>query len=152
MSPKTESRYVYSLLLLLIFLVCCIVINVRAEVIGEVKAKGLFIKDHIEIIAFDDPTIKGVACYTTRYVRPFSLMSDSTNSSLACRRIGKVEGDLISKENVFSQDKAYFALYKETVVDRFYDKKRNVLVYISYTKSWGDKNTQHSVSVVPLGE
>lgn len=121
-----------------------------SEEIGEVKAKGFLIKDKIVVTVFDDPTIKGVACYTTRYVRTMSLQDDSTNSSLSCRRIGKIEGNLGDAQNVFSQDKGFLSIYKETVVDRFFDKKRNVLIYLSYTKSWGSNNSSHSLSVVPI--
>lgn len=123
-----------------------------SEEVGEVLAKGFLIKDKIVITAFDDPTIKGVSCYTTRYVRTMSLEDDSTNSSLSCRRISKIEGTLVNAQNVFSQDKGFLSIYKETVVDRFYDKKRNVLIYLSYTKSWGNKNSSHSLSVVPISE
>lgn len=121
-----------------------------SDIIGSVKAKGLFIKDRIEITAFDDPTISGVSCYTTRYIRTASFSDDSTNSSLACRRVGQIKGNLTDFNNVFSQDKSFLSINKETVVDRFWDAKRRVLVYLSYTKSWGNKNSSHSISVVPV--
>lgn len=126
----------------------------RADVdlIGKAEAKGLFIKDRIEVTGFDDPTIKGVACYTTRYVRTMTLADDSAESSLSCRRVGKIEGSLTSQSDIFSQNKGFLSINKTTVVDRFYDAKRNVLVYLSYTKSWGSKNPAHSISVVSLAE
>ena len=116
--------------------------------IGEVEAKGIIFQDTIDVVVFDDPTIKGVSCYTTRYNRSLSL-TDSTNSSLSCRKTGEISGELVSKNNIFSQDKSLL-FFKATRVDRFYDAKRKVLVYLSYTKSWGDKNSSHSLSVVPV--
>ena len=129
-----------------------VIAHADSEIIGTVQAKGLFIKDRIEVTGFDDPSIKGVACYTTRYVRTMTLSDDSAESSLSCRRIGKIEGALTSQQDIFSQNKGFLSINKTTVVDRFYDAKRNVLVYLSYTKSWGSKNPAHSISVVSLAE
>ena len=127
-------------------------LSAKAEDIGVVEAKGIFFKDTVTVTVFDDPTIKGISCYTTTYKRSMTLKDDSASSSLSCRRVSKiVEGTPTDLKNVFSQNKAFLSFYKETVVDRFYDKKRNVLVYLSYTKSLGEgKNAETSVSVVPL--
>lgn len=122
------------------------------EIVGEVQAKGFLIKDKISIIAFEDPSIKGIICYTTNYSRTLSLENDSSHSSLDCRKVGVISGELKNQSNVFSQDKSFTSFYKETLVDRFYDPKRNALIYLSYTKSWfeSDKNATHSISIVPL--
>jgi catabolite regulation protein CreA len=40
-----------------------------AEEIGRVETKGLFFKDHVKVVAFDDPTIEGITCYTTVHER-----------------------------------------------------------------------------------
>jgi len=119
-----------------------------AEKIGEVATSGLMFKDSIEIDAFDDPTIKGISCYVTLAKRSMSL-SDPTDSSLDCRKIGPVSGKIGAQSDIFSSNKNFF--FKVTRVDRFYDAERNVLVYLSYTTSTGSNNHAHSVSVVPLG-
>lgn len=130
-----------------IVLLLMITVNaIAADKIGKVDSKGILFKDSIEVMAFDDPDIKGVSCYTTRYVRSLSL-TDSTNSSLSCRKTGEITGKLFSKEDVFSQSKG-FIFSKKTKVARFWDAKRGVLVYLSYTTSMGDKNSSHSISVV----
>lgn len=119
------------------------------ERLGVAESKGMFFPDTIETIVFDDPTIEGVSCYTTRYNRALRLV-DSTNSSIACRQTGKIRGTMSNRNDIFSQEKG-FIFSKETVVDRYYDKKRRVLVYLSYTKSMGEgKNSSHSISVVPI--
>lgn len=147
-SPRGSSIFGLFIVLLLVGVLA----KADTDLIGTAQAKGLFIKDRIEVTGFDDPTIKGVACYTTRYVRTMTLADDSAESSLSCRRIGKIEGSLTSQSDIFSQNKGFLSINKTTVVDRFYDAKRNVLVYLSYTKSWGSKNPAHSISVVSLAE
>jgi len=119
--------------------------SASAETIGRVATKGLFFKDHLSIEAFDDPTIHGVTCYTTVHSRALSF-SDSSSTSLSCRKTGKISGDLRSMSDIFSRHKNLF--FKTTVVDRFYDAKRGVLIYLTYTKAASGKNNSHSVSVV----
>jgi CreA protein len=117
------------------------------ETIGSVSTKGILFKDKLQVEAFDDPSIKGVTCYTTVHKRALSF-TDSSSASLACRQTGKIKGNLISQKNVFSQTKSLF--FKKTVVDRFYDSNRNVLVYLTYTKGVSKKNTSHSLSTVVI--
>jgi len=124
------------------------VIAADEEIVGSVETSGVFFKDSIDIIAFDDPDIQGITCYVTLPKRALSF-SDPTDSSLACRRIGEVKGKMSAASDVFKASKNLF--FKTSHVDRFFDAKRNVLIYISYTTSSGSDNHAHSVSVVPLG-
>ena len=117
------------------------------DVIGEVATSGLIFKDSIEIDAFDDPTLLGIACYVTSPKKSLSL-EDPTDSSIACRQVGPISGTPGPAKDIFSKSKNLF--FKTMQVDRFYDAKRNVLVYISYVSSTSSKNHSHSVSVVPL--
>jgi len=119
-----------------------------AETIGEVETSGMLFKDTVTVEAFDDPTIEGVTCYTTVHDRGLPWSEGSSAVSLACRQTGNIKGNLVSMRNVFSRDKNIF--FKTTVVDRFWDEKRRVLVYLTYTKSTGDKNKAHSISVVTV--
>lgn len=132
----------------IIFTICTLfllALPLHAEEIGAVAAKGYVMKDHIRVKAFDDPDIKGVTCYTTFYDRSFSI-SDSSDSSISCRKTGPIEGKLGDNPNVFSQSKSFL---RNTVVHRFYDSKRGVLIYLSYTKGSG-KSASHSLSVVVI--
>ncbi len=80
-----------------------------------------------------------------------TLRDDSSFSSLDCKKVGTIEGELTNKNNIFSQDKGFLSFDKNTIVDRFYDSKRNVLIYLSYTKSLFEKeNATHSISVIPV--
>ena len=117
------------------------------ETVGSVSTKGVLFKDKLKVEAFDDPTISGVTCYTTVHKRALSF-TDSSSTSLACRQTGKIKGDLRNQKNVFSQSKSLF--FKKTVVDRFYDSTRNVLVYLTYTKGVSKRNTSHSLSTVVI--
>ena len=118
-----------------------------AETIGSAETKGILFKDTISVEAFDDPDIAGVTCYTTVYDRALSL-EDSSSVSLSCRKTGEVKGNLASRPNVFHRSKNIF--FKKTVVDRFYDAKRGVLIYLTYTTASGGSNASHSISVVVI--
>lgn len=121
----------------------------NAETIGTVKTKGFLVKDSLSVEAFDDPGIKGVTCYTTMYSRALSF-EDSSSVSISCRKTGVVSGNLINAKNIFSRSKSPF--FKRTVVDRFYDARRNVLIYLTYTTATGGGNSSHSISVVVVNE
>lgn len=124
---------------------CLFATSAYAESIGTVKTKGLFFKDSLTVEAFDDPTIKGITCYTTVQSRALSW-SDSSSTSLSCRKTGEISGKLANAKNLFSRSKSPF--FKKTVVDRFYDARRGVLVYLTYTTATGGDNNSNSISVV----
>lgn len=123
--------------------------GIQAQNIGVVTSKGFLFKDAITVKSFNDPDIPGVACYTTRY-RKAAQLGGSTNSSLSCRQVGPIDATkLTPRKSVFSQQKGVL-FSKKTLVTRMIDKARNVIVYLSYTKSMGSKNSSHSLSVVPI--
>lgn len=120
-----------------------------SEKIGSVETSGLLFKDSINIISFDDPSVKGVTCYVTLPDRSFSF-DDPSDSSISCKRMtANVSGNYKQRTNdLFSKSKSLF--FKAMRVDRFYDSKNNALVYISYTRKVSGENHSHSISVVPL--
>ena len=118
-----------------------------AEKIGTIATSGWLIKDTLEVHAFDDPNIGGISCYVTLPKRSFSI-EDQTDTSISCRKVGKVTGDLGSKSRIFKNKKSWFM--KSLYIDRIYDHKRNVLVYVSYTAKLSGDNANNSVSVVAL--
>jgi catabolite regulation protein CreA len=76
-------------------------------------------------------------------------LEDSSSVSLSCRQVGEIKGKLESRKNIFRKSKSIF--FKETVVDRFYDAQRGVMIYLTYTKdSFAGKNASNSVSVVVI--
>ena len=125
---------------------CCL--SAVAEEIGSSKTSGLMFKDTLTVHAEDDTDFENVVCYTTDIEIGGPNVENPSSSSIACRLVGTFKGEPASKRNVFSRAKNPF--FKKLVVDRFYDKNRNVLVYLSFTKKLSGTNASHSVSVVPL--
>ena len=119
----------------------------NAELLHRITTSGLIIKDTLEVHAFDDPDIAGITCYVTLPKRTLSI-EDQTDTSISCRRTGKISGEMASKQRIFKENKSWFI--KTMFIDRIYDKKRNVLVYVSYTKKLSGDNANNSVSVVAL--
>jgi len=137
-----------------IFLFFVLTLITFPEEIYTTKAGGgWFIKDALTVQVFDDPYITGVSCYTTYYDRAWSF-TDSHKSSLACRQTGDVvfstKRELQPRKGVFTQSKSIF--FKYTVVDRVWDAKRGVLVYLTYSKTTDEDTATHSISVVSIGK
>lgn len=118
-----------------------------AERLFSVETSGLFFKDKIHVEAFDDPTIKGISCYINMPDRSMNW-DDQSDTALACRQVGPIVGKLYHKKNVFKASKGIF--FKHMRVDRHWDAKRNVMVYISYTKKASGDNASSGLSVVPI--
>lgn len=113
--------------------------------------------DNIRIEAFDDPKIEGVTCHLSRAVRgktltnAFGLLAeDSSDASIACRQVGpiKFKQRIQEQEKVFS--KAQNILFKSMKVIRFIDKKRNVLVYLTYSDKIKSGSAKNAISTVPI--
>ena len=116
-----------------------------AETIATIKTSGVFIKDKLEVQAFDDG---GVTCYISMPKRALSF-EDQTDSSISCRQTGIInKSQLVSQKSIFSAKKGLFV--KSVHMDRIYDKKRNVLIYASYTSKLSGDNANNSVSVVVI--
>ena len=133
----------------------------QAEEIGEVrtKFKVLGANDTIVIEAFDDPDIPGATCYLSRAKKggisgSLGLAEDTSDASLSCRQTGpivlpeKVSSGKADSEKVFR--KSTSLLFKTLQVVRFYDKKRNALVYLTYSNKIIDGSPKNSVSTIPI--
>ena len=115
------------------------------DFIGEVKTSGIMFKDKLEITAYDDG---GVTCYVGLPKKSLSF-SDQTDTSISCRQTGTIsESQKSNKSKLFSEKKGIFV--KSMHISRFYDKKRNVLVYVSYTEKMTGDNANNSLSVVVI--
>ncbi len=113
--------------------------------------------DKIKVEVFDDPEVPGVACYLSRaetggITGAFGLAEDPGEASIACRQIGPIDGEKVKHlrpgREVFSASASL--IFKKTQVVRFYDAKRNVLVYLTYTDRVIDGQPRNSISVVPV--
>ena len=136
-------------------------IPLHAEKIGSVstKFKLLGANDKIVIEAFDDPDIKGATCYLSRAKTggvsgAVGIAEDTSDASIACRQVGPItlpaeikNGDADGDE-VFK--KSTSLLFKSLQVVRFYDPKRNVLIYLTYSDRIIEGSPKNSISTIPI--
>jgi CreA protein len=124
---------------------------------GEVSThfRWLGPNDRIAVDGFDDPKVRGVACHISRAVTGgikggLGLAEDTSDASIACRQVGKIEftGELKDGEDVFEERRSF--IFKHLHVVRFYDKERNVLVYVSYSDRVIQGSPKNSISTVPV--
>ncbi len=146
-----------SSVLVMIFLL--VAAAVQAEEIGEVSTtfKMLGANDKIVIEAFDDPDISGATCYVSRAKTggikgAMGVAEDRSDASLSCRRTGPITlpSEVVSGKwdgkRVFR--KSTSLLFKKLQVVRFYDRKRNTLVYLSYSDKIVDGSPKNSISTI----
>lgn len=132
-----------------------------AEQIGSVDTVfKLLGPDHkIVIDAFDDPDIKNVTCYISRAKTGgikggLGLAEDTSDAAISCQQVGPIElTDKIKsgKSNgdvVFRQRTSF--IFKKLQVVRFYDTKRNTLIYLSYSDKIIDGSPKNALSAVPI--
>jgi CreA protein len=111
--------------------------------------------DRIVVDGFDDPKVRGVACHISRAVTggikgELGLAEDTSDASIACRQVGPIQiaGDLKDGETVFDERRSL--LFKRLHVVRFYDRGRNVLVYVSYSERVLEGSPKNAISSVPI--
>ena len=104
---------------------------------------------------FDDPKVQGVACHVARAQTGgvkggMGLAEDTSDATIACRQVGPITfvGELTDGEAVFDERRSL--LFKTLQVVRFYDRERNVLVYVSYSDRVIEGSPKSSVSTVPI--
>jgi len=130
---------------------------VSAEEIGQVSTAFKMVgpNDRIVVEAFDDPKVDGVTCYLSRAktggVRGgLGLAEDRAEASIACRQVGPIrfketlkDGDEVFKERTS-------LVFKTMQVVRFFDKKRNALVYLVYSDRVIEGSPQNAVTAIPI--
>ena len=130
---------------------------VQAETVGHVDTAFKFIGRNHQVVveAFDDPRVKGVACYVSRartggIKGTLGLAEDTADASVACRQVGEIafEGPLREQEEVFSQSASI--LFKKVRIVRMADVKRNTLVYLVYSDKLIEGSPQNNVTAVPV--
>jgi CreA protein len=111
--------------------------------------------DKIVVDGFDDPRIQGVACHIARAQTggvkgAFGVAEDTSDASIACRQVGPIRfiGEIKDGERVFDEQRSL--VFKSLQVVRFYDRKRNVLVYVSYSDRVISGSPKNSISTVPV--
>lgn len=130
---------------------------VAAEEIGSVSTvfKWLGPNDKIVIEAFDDPKVEGVTCYLSRAKTGgvkggLGLAEDRAEASIACRQVGPVRftSELKDGEEVFKERTSL--VFKTMQVVRFFDRKRNTLVYLVYSDRIIEGSPQNAVTAIPI--
>lgn len=111
--------------------------------------------DRIAVDGFDDPKVQGVACHISRAVTggvkgALGVAEDTSDAGIACRQVGPIRmtADLKNGEQVFDERRSL--LFKQLHVVRFYDRGRNVLVYVSYSDRVMAGSPKNSISSVPI--
>jgi CreA protein len=129
----------------------------HAEPVGEVDTVFKLIgPDHkIVVDAWDDPKVGGVTCYVSRAKTggikgAVGLAEDKAESSIACRQVGPISfvKPLPDQEEVFSERQSF--LFKKLRVVRMVDKKRNTLVYLTYSDRVIEGSPKNSVTAVAV--
>lgn len=129
----------------------------RAEQVGEVSTVFKFLgpNDKIVVEAFDDPKVEGVTCYLSRAKTGgvkggLGLAEDRAEASIACRQVGPIrfakplqDGEVVFKERTS-------LVFKTMQVVRFFDQKRNTLVYLVYSDRMIEGSPQNAVTAIPI--
>jgi CreA protein len=128
-----------------------------AEEIGSVDTVFKLIgPDHkIVVEAYDDPRVQGVTCHVSRartggVKGALGLAEDKAEASIACRQVGPIAfaEPLPRQEEVFSERQSL--LFKKMRIVRMVDRKRNTLVYLTYSERVIEGSPQNSVTSVPV--
>ena len=128
-----------------------------ADTIGEVSTvfKWVGPNDKIVVEAFDDPKVDGVTCYLSRAKTGgvkggLGLAEDRAEASIACRQVGPIvfKGKLKDGEEVFKERTSL--VFKTMQVVRFFDAKRNTLVYLVYSDRVIEGSPQNAVTAIPI--
>ncbi|MBD1226370.1 protein CreA [Xenorhabdus griffiniae] len=133
----------------------------HAEEIGSVDTVfKLFGPDNkIVIEAFDDPDVKNVTCYLSRAKTGglkggLGLAEDTSDAAISCQQVGPIElADKIKKSPKKGQvvfQKRTSLVFKKLQVVRFYDPKRNSLIYLTYSDKVIDGSPKNAISAVPI--
>ena len=144
-------------LLVLALFVASLTLSAQAEPVGEVDTVFKLIgPDHkIVVDAWDDPKVGGVTCYVSRAKAggikgAVGLAEDKSDASIACRQVGPISfaKPLPEQEEVFSERQSF--LFKKLRVVRMVDKKRNTLVYLTYSDRVIEGSPNNSVTAVAV--
>jgi CreA protein len=134
-----------------------VVSSAHADSIGEVDTVFKLIgPDHkIVVDAYDDPKVAGVTCYVSRAKTggikgAVGLAEDKAEASIACRQVGAISFSkpLPEQEEIFNERLSI--LFKKLRVVRMVDKKRNTLVYLTYSDRVIEGSPKNSITAVAV--
>ncbi len=116
---------------------------------------SILLKSKRNINQKESARIPGVTCHVSQartggVKGSLGLAEDPSQFSIACRQVGPITlpAKLPEDEVVFSEDTSIF--FKETKIHRFFDAKRNVLVYMAISRKIIEGAPANSISSVPI--
>lgn len=116
---------------------------------------SILLKSKRNINQKESARMPGVTCHVSQartggVAGSFGLAEDPSQFSLACRQVGPITlpTKLPKDEVVFSEDTSI--LFKETKITRFFDQKRNVLVYLAISRKIIEGAPANAISTVPI--
>lgn len=132
-----------------------------AEEVGSVDIVfKIFGPDHkIVVEAFDDPDVENVTCYLSRSKTGgikggLGLAEDTSDAAISCQQVGPIElSDRVKRKPTKGQvvfQKRTSLVFKKLQVVRFYDPKRNALIYLTYSDKMIDGSPKNALSAVPI--
>jgi len=145
------------LLFVVVMALSCWMHAASAEEIGHVDTVFKWIgPDHkIVVEAFDDPLVQGISCYVSRAKTggikgAFGLAEDPSNFSVTCQQVGAISfvAPLPNKQSVFKEGASL--VFKHVQVVRMVDKKRNTLVYLTYSDRVIEGSPENSVTAFAI--
>lgn len=119
---------------------------------------GLTRSHRVVVERFDDPEVRGIACYISQartggLSGMVGLAEDPARFSLACSVIGPVEvlpGARRGERGEQIYERATSLFFKETRVHRFVDEERRAIVYLAWSTRLVDGSPFNAVAVVPF--
>ena len=129
----------------------------RADSIGEVDTVFKLIgPDHkIVVDAHDDPKVGGVTCYVSRAKTggikgAIGVAEDKSDASIDCQQVGPItfQGPLPMQEEIFTE--RISLVFKKIRVVRMIDRKRNGLVYLTYSDRLIEGSPKNSVTAIAV--
>ncbi|KML65190.1 protein CreA [Pectobacterium peruviense] len=142
-------------------LVLSAVSTASAEEVGSVDTVfKLLGPDHkIVVEAFDDPDVSNVTCYISRAKTGgikggLGLAEDTSDAAISCQQVGPITlSDKIKNggdRGTVVFQKRTSLVFKKLQVVRFYDQKRNSLIYLAYSDRLVDGSPKNALSAVPV--
>mgnify|MGYP003366055221 CR=1 FL=1 len=133
----------------------------QAEQIGSVDTVFKMLgPDHKIIVeAFDDPDVQNVTCYLSRAKTGgikggLGLAEDTSDAAISCQQVGPIEVSDKIKNGKTQGDvvfqKRTSLVFKKLQVVRFYDAKRNALIYLTYSDRIVEGSPKNALSAVPI--
>ena len=154
---KVGMTVVVTVLVLLLLLIIWIWSRPERGTTGQVSTNFRWLgpNDRIAVDGFDDPKVQGVACHISRAVTggikgALGVAEDTSDASIACRQVGPIRMTIDFKDGEPVFDERRSLLFKQLHVVRFYDRGRNVLVYVSYSDRVMAGSPKSSISSVPI--